>query len=98
MLDNMHVLSSTLGAHPGQVLLLPTRDLVVPTVLGWAGLYQAYFLFGAYSSSGEGVVFDPQQVLGPYIRPTVGAYGPTRHFRDGYMCSLFDPERDLIEK
>ena len=32
--------------------------------------------------SGEGVIFDPQQVLGPYVWPTVGAYEPTRHLRD----------------
>ena len=32
--------------------------------------------------SGEGVVFDPQQVVGPYVGPTVGAYDPARHLMD----------------
>jgi len=35
-----------------------------------------------YPLSGEGVIFDPQQVVGAYVCPTVGAYGPTRHLRD----------------
>jgi len=36
----------------------------------------------AYPLSGEGVKFDPLQVLGSYVWPTVGAYEPSRHLRD----------------
>ena len=32
--------------------------------------------------NGEGFMFDPQQVLGPYVWHTVGAYEPTRRVRD----------------
>ena len=33
-----------------------------------------------YPSSGEGIEFDHQQVLGRYVRRAVGAYEPTHHF------------------
>jgi hypothetical protein len=29
---------------------------------------------GVYPLSGQGVIFDPPQVLGSYVGPTVGAY------------------------
>jgi len=35
-----------------------------------------------YPASGQGVIFDPQQVLGSYVRPTVGANEPTVNLRD----------------
>ena len=37
---------------------------------------------GSDSSSGEGVIFDPQQVVGPCVLATDGANEPTRHLRD----------------
>ena len=32
-----------------------------------------------YSRSGKEIMFDPHQVLGTYVCPTVGAYEPTHH-------------------
>ena len=41
---------------------------------------------------GEGVICDPQQVVGPYVWPTVGAYDPTRRMRDIHFVDHFASE------
>ena len=39
---------------------------------------------------GEGVIFDPEQVLGSYICPIVATYEPTRHLQ-GYLAHKKEP-------
>ena len=48
-----------------------------------------------YPLSGDGVKFEPLQVLGSYVWPTVGAYEPTCHLRDTWRRSFLMSEVPL---
>ena len=50
---------------------------------------------GPYPLNGKGVIFDPQQVVGPYKWPTVGAYSPTRHV-NGFRRPLLGYSRPTV--
>ena len=46
--------------------------------------------------NGEGVIFDPQQVLGPYVWPQVKACDATLHFWQTGLLEIKDTRRPRV--